>query len=237
MKEIGRGAEAIIFLDKDEKSKEDVVLKRRPKKTYRLDEIDRDLRKHRTKIEANILEKLARKGIRVPLVKKAGDRYKGADSQINDEIVMEYVEGKQVKDLLDQDVAIAERVGEAVASVHAEDIIHGDLTTSNMIFTEGKTAGKIQGRITDASKTVDGQVCLIDFGLAFHSKRIEDKAVDLHLFLQALESKHHRVRDEAWRRFKRGYGHYAQAKAVFRQLDKVEMRGRYKMKRGGRDEA
>ena len=62
-------------------------------------------------------------------------------------------------------------IGESVARIHQKDIIHGDLTTSNMIFKNEK-------------------VFFIDFGLGYISRKIEDKAVDIHLLKQALEAKH-----------------------------------------------
>jgi TP53 regulating kinase and related kinases len=200
MNEIGRGAEAVVFYDE----KTDTVHKTRPQKQYRLAVIDAILRKRRTKMEASILEKLAKKGVLVPkLITKDTDA-----------LVMEFLEGMQVKELLDTHVDLAEAIGRVVAQVHALDIVHGDLTTSNMILKDKK-------------------VYLIDFGLSYHSKRIEDKAVDLHLFLQALESKHFRVKDMAWLLFKKGYAEYAKSEEVLKQLDVVEMRGRHKTKGGG----
>lgn len=221
MREIGRGAEAVVYHDKscgkdggkdrgkdsckDPVLKRDCVLKRRSRKEYRLAVIDEGLRRRRTKAEAGILDNLGKKGILVPPI----------ISWKEDEIIMGFIQGCLVKDVLEKDVAIAEAIGLLVASVHAEDIVHGDLTTSNMIL------GKKQ------------EVWLIDFGLAYHSKRLEDKAVDLHLFLQALESRHYRVKEKAWSLFTKGYLTYALGKDVLARLGIVERRGRYKMKRGG----
>ena len=39
----------------------------------------------------------------------------------------------------------------------------------------------------------NGKVYFIDFGLGFFSNKTEDKAVDLHLLKQALESKHYQI--------------------------------------------
>ncbi|MEM4719744.1 MAG: phosphotransferase, partial [Candidatus Pacearchaeota archaeon] len=101
-------------------------------------------------------------------------------------------------------------VGQIIAKLHKEDIIHDDLTTSNMILKEDK-------------------IYVIDFGLSFISKRIEDKAVDLHLIKQSLEAKH-------WRNFKNLFEwlvksykeNYEKAQEVLERLKKVEKRGRYK---------
>jgi Kae1-associated kinase Bud32 len=205
MKEIGRGAEAVILQEDNADGTlcpKGSIHKVRPRKSYRLEEIDRDLRKRRTKAEGSILEKLKKAGVLVPQVLKRTD----------DEIVMEFVPGKQVKDVLDSDVLLSKKIGAVVRLLHEQDVVHGDLTTSNMIVK-------------------DGEICLIDFGLAYHSKRIEDKAVDVHLFLQALESKHFRVKDEAFRLFKEGYQSYAHSPAVLARLLEVEERGRYKTKK------
>jgi TP53 regulating kinase-like protein len=52
-----------------------------------------------------------------------------------------------------------------------EGVIHGDLTTSNMIYK-------------------DGQIYLIDFGLSYVKNSIEDRAVDLYVLERAFISTH-----------------------------------------------
>jgi Kae1-associated kinase Bud32 len=94
--------------------------------------------------------------------------------------------------------------------MHDKDIIHGDLTTSNMILKE--------------------KVYFIDFGLGFNSTRIEDKAVDLHLLRQAFESKHYKHFEEFFKEVLEGYKLSKNWKEVLNRLEKVEMRGRYKRK-------
>ena len=106
---------------------------------------------------------------------------------------------------------ILESIGEQISKLHDNNIIHGDLTTSNMIVKEGK-------------------VYFIDFGLGFISNKIEDKAVDLHLLKQALESKHHENWEESFNEILRGYNKSKNFKDVINRLDKVERRGRYKLK-------
>lgn len=196
-KEFSSGAEAVIFVKGDD------VKKLRQKKSYRIAEIDSDLRKKRTRSEVRILERLRKGGIPVPAVREVS----------SEEFVMARIPGKAVKEVLDADPGIALQIGEIVGKMHGADVVHGDLTTSNMIIDE------------------KGDVHLIDFGLGFHTKRIEDKAVDIHLFLQALESRHYRVKEGAYASFVRGYTTYAGADAVLKRLEAVEKRGRYKMKK------
>ena len=101
-------------------------------------------------------------------------------------------------------------IGKNIAKLHDADIIHGDLTTSNMILS-GKEV-----------------VYFIDFGLGFISKKIEDKAVDLHLLKQALEAKHFTHWETLFKEVINGYSSSKDSKLVLKQLEKVEKRGRYK---------
>lgn len=197
---IQRGAEAILI------KKENLVLKRRIAKGYRFPQLDEKLRKTRTRSEAKILEKIA-KIIPVPKVLKINEKEK--------EIEMDFVLGLKLSESLDKLKnwkEVCAQIGEGIARLHDAGIIHGDLTTSNLIWVgENK------------------KVYFIDFGLGFHSNNAEDKAVDLHLIKQALEAKHFgRWQDyfnmiiESYRR------NSVRADEVLKRLEKVERRGRYK---------
>lgn len=192
---IGRGAEAILI------QKENGLVKDRIKKSYRLAFLDEKLRRQRTRSEAKLLEK-ASKRIPVPKVLETDEKEK---------IKMEFIEGKKLSehlDSLDNSEEVCEQIGLNAAKLHDSDIIHGDLTTSNMILSSGK-------------------VFFIDFGLGFHSKRIEDKAVDLHLLRQALEAKHFLHWQKLFDAVLKGYNSKDKEKILL-QLQKVEARGRYK---------
>ena len=194
---LGSGAEATVYLDETTTGKR--VIKDRVPKAYRLPRLDEELRRARTRREANILRKLP-----IP-----GPRLLGTDDRAK--IVMSYVDGIPVKRLLDDDVSIARVIGERLARLHDADIIHGDLTTSNMIMRER-------------------DLFFIDFGLSFTSKEAEDKAVDIHLFRQALASKHFRVERQAYDTFLDGYATSPHAPQVLERLKTVERRGRNKAK-------
>ena len=89
---------------------------------------------------------------------------------------MSFIDGKKLSEHLDnfkleEQKEICREIGESVAKLHKNDIIHGDLTTSNMILQKEK-------------------IYFIDFGLGYISRKTEDKAVDLYLLKQALEAKH-----------------------------------------------
>jgi len=195
MKIICQGAEALLYL------KNNKLIKERIPKSYRIKEIDDKLRKFRTRREGKILEKAQ---INVPKVFKIDDK----DMKIE----MEFIPGKLLKDILD-DLSISERnkickqIGEEISKLHEQNIIHGDLTTSNMIYYQDK-------------------IYFIDFGLSFFSHKIEDKAVDLHLLKQALESKHYKHFESSFKTILSSYKN----KEVLSRLQIVEKRGRYKRK-------
>jgi Kae1-associated kinase Bud32 len=73
----------------------------------------------------------------------------------------------------------------------------------------------------------NNQVYLIDFGLAFHSHKIEDKAVDLHLLKQALEAKHFKIAEQA---IKIIFANYKaeQHELIIERIKVIEKRGRYR---------
>ena len=196
MKLIGKGAEAEIYLEDNK------VIKKRIKKNYRIKQIDESLRKTRTRTEAKILKKIP-KEIPAPELLNMDDK--------NMDIEMSFIKGEKVRDILDNNIKICKEIGEKVAILHNHDIIHGDLTTSNMIFNK--------------------EVYFIDFGLSFFSKRVEDKAVDLHLLKQALESKHYKVFEKAFSLVLKGYkltsNNYDD---IMTRFEKVEARGRNKSK-------
>lgn len=119
MKEIGRGAEAVIYLNGNK------VIKERLSKEYRISQLDNTLRKQRTKREAKVLEKL--KPI-APLLINTDD--------CSMKIEMEYLQGPKLRDVLeDNHEHYATEIGKLIAFVHSQGIVHHDLTTSNMIAT------------------------------------------------------------------------------------------------------
>ena len=197
MKKIAQGAEATIFLDRKK------IVKERFRKGYRIPEIDEKLRKGRTRREAKLLEKLNSLQISAPKLVECSE----------DKIIMEYIDGKRLRDVLKKQnyAKICKLVGEQVALLHNNGIIHGDLTTSNMILKQGK-------------------IFFIDFGLSFYSEKVEDKAVDMHLLRQALESKHYKIWEKAFKAVLEGYKKANGYKEIMDRFEQVEERGRYKHK-------
>jgi Kae1-associated kinase Bud32 len=212
---IQQGAEAIIkktnFLFPEKRfseKKEDIctdypiIQKFRIVKGYRIPQLDNKIRLKRTKSESKIIEKLANV-IPVPKIYRV---------EPPSQIFMEYINGlKLSENLEDLDYKkICIEIAEVISKLHDTDIIHGDLTTSNMILKEN-------------------EVYLIDFGLGFHSKKIEDKAVDLHLLSQALNAKHYKIADECIKIILDNYK-ARDFEQIIKRINVIESRGRYKDK-------
>ncbi len=195
---ISQGAEAIII------KKGVAIIKERIKKSYRLPILDERLRKQRTKRESSILEKVS-KLIPVPKLIKTDDK---------ENIEMSFIDGLKLSESMDKmpnALDICKTIGKQIAILHDNNIIHGDLTTSNMILSNK-----------------DKKLYFIDFGLSFHSPRAEDKAVDLHLIKQALEAKHFSRFQAFFSAIKQGYKTSKHSSQVLKRLENVESRGRYK---------
>jgi len=201
-----QGAEAVLYMDKYQDQR--VLVKERIKKGYRNPQLDNKIRSMRTKREENLLDRARRSGVTTP---KIWDVQNFPEFKI----IMEYVDGKRIKDVLNElprskRLEIYSLIGESVAKLHSSDIIHGDLTTSNMILKGNK-------------------LYLIDFGLGKFSQRTEDQAVDLFLLYEALKSTHFKVLKEAWENVLNTYKQkYRKSKEVLSKIEKIKLRRRYK---------
>ena len=194
---IAQGAEATLV------KKDQLLYKSRVPKNYRHAQIDEKLRKSRTKKEIKGLEKARSLGVAVPTLHPSEDKYT---------IVMDYIDGKRLRDAAisdNQDVLdYFQTVGKYLGTLHEAGLIHGDLTTSNILIAE--------------------KVYFIDFGLSFFSDKIEDFSVDLHVFEEALESTHHEFVESYFSSFLKGYELFEKSKEVLQRLEVVRMRGRNK---------
>ena len=199
MRLLKQGAEAKIFFENNN------IIKERISKSYRIKDIDLKLRLYRTRSEAKILNKCSAI-INVPKIIDVDEK--------NMKIKMEFIDGKLLRDLINnlnekERKEIFFEIGNEISKLHDNDIIHQDLTTSNMVF-------------------LDNKIYFIDFGLSFISDRIEDKAVDLHLLKQVLNAKHYLYAEECFNCVLEGYKKSNNYSKVIERFDKVERRGRYK---------
>ena len=211
---IAHGAEAKIFLSNN------FIIKNRIKKSYRIPELDEKIRKRRTKSEAKLLQKASE------IINSPKPFFK---PEISYQIKMPFIDGKKLSEHLDEfslakQKQICRQIGESIAKLHEHDIIHGDLTTSNMIYVPNKKDSVFTNR-DDERKD---KVFILDFGLGFISKKIEDKAVDIHLLKQALEAKHFKHWEILIKEVFKEYEKFKNSKTVLERLKAVEKRGRYK---------
>lgn len=108
---------------------------------------------------------------------------------------------------------LVERIGQILAKMHDEDVIHGDLTTSNMLLRPAQEDG-------------ESQLFVIDFGLSYTSSLPEDKGVDLYVLEKAFLSTHPNT-EELFKKLLKNYAASSnKSSAVIKKLDEIRMRGR-----------
>jgi TP53 regulating kinase-like protein len=204
---IKKGAEASLFLTQWQDRR--VIIKKRLPKKYRPTRLDDQIRTYRTVHEPQLIHGAKQAGVPTPLIYQVNVK--------EGTIIMEFVEGKQVKELLNtqsekERKRTCLRIGKSIGRLHKSGIIHGDLTTSNMILDP------------------DERIVFVDFGLGEKTNELEAKAVDLHLMKRALESTHYRVAQECFNMVIEGYSSVLgseRAKEVLGKIEEIERRGRY----------
>lgn len=126
-------------------------------------------------------------------------------------------ENNRVRDLM-------RRIGHTVGGLHRAGVVHGDLTTSNLMLRQSPTTEDIAA--DDGGLSMDGEVVLIDFGLAMQSNQDEDRAVDLYVLERAFGSTHPRT-EPLFKELLEGYREaYRGAVSALKRLEDVRMRGR-----------
>ncbi len=202
-----KGAEASLFVA-DWHGRHVVIKSRLPKK-YRPEKLDLAIRTYRTIHEPQLMIEAKKAGVPTPTVFQVDVE--------NATIVMEFVEGKQLKQSLgalspEEREDICCIIGESVGKLHHRGLVHGDLTTSNMILDS------------------DGRIFLVDFGLGEKNSELEARGVDLHLLKRALQSTHYKFVEECFQGIVKGYTSVvgeAEAKGVLAKIREIERRGRY----------
>ncbi|KAH8692620.1 kinase-like domain-containing protein [Talaromyces proteolyticus] len=260
-----QGAEAHLYKTTFLTPETPAALKVRPTKPYRHDALDRRLTRQRVLHEARCLLKLVREGVRVPALLSVDwepsggqnqQRLTGAwmlmewidgpavrvvverwevwmkkslgDSSQEDKTAFKEAEENRVKDLM-------KRIGQAVGSMHKAGVVHGDLTTSNLILRPLHTVpGQALEQSFDRDKqmevnespSMEGEIVLIDFGLASSSVQEEDRAVDLYVLERAFGSTHP-MTEGFFDHVLQGYSDsFKGTQSVLRKLEDVRMRGR-----------
>jgi TP53 regulating kinase-like protein len=167
---LSQGAEAIIYSTAE--TGRPTVTKHRFRKRYRHPELDAALTATRLKQEVRSILRARRLGVRAPVVTRV--------DVVRSLLVMQRIDGKTTKEAFlggelgeERKHEVARELGRMIATLHDGDLIHGDLTTSNVMIEE-----------------TTGNVILIDFGLSQLSTLVEDKAVDLYVLERSFRSAH-----------------------------------------------
>ncbi|TRY72748.1 hypothetical protein TCAL_06717 [Tigriopus californicus] len=174
-----QGAEGRLFTG--EYLGQKVLVKQRFPKKYRHPQLDAQLSAQRFRGEVRSLIRCQSLGIRTPTILLAD-----LDQNI---IVMEFLARAQtcryfIQTLLAEDgseprlLALAQVIGKVLALIHSNHIIHGDLTTSNILVAN------------PGAPDCELELVLIDFGLGFAEGSAEDKGVDLYVLERAFLSTH-----------------------------------------------
>lgn len=182
------------------------VIKTRSAKGYRLPQLDAAIARGRMRNEARLLRRAREAGIGAPAVLDADPESRA--------LTLEYLGAEPLRATYDalpprERRAAAAMAGEAIGRLHGAGVIHGDLTTSNMIIREGR-------------------LHLLDFSLGHVSDTLEDRAVDLKAFKDSFVATHLAHAGD----FKTVLAAYERAlgkggKAVPAQIRKIERRRRY----------
>ncbi len=202
-----KGAEASLFLKNWHGRK--VIVKMRFPKRYRPAELDEKIRTYRTAHETQLMHEAKRAGVPTPRIFMVDIK--------NSVITMEFVEGRQVKQVLPhvprkEKQEICAQIGMLIGKMHKSCVVHGDLTTSNMILYG------------------EGKIFLVDFGLSEKTSEVEARGVDLHLMKRALQSTHYQFAEDCFKHVRKGYSLVLgeeESKRVFEKIREIELRGRY----------
>ena len=202
-----KGAEASLYLADWHQRR--VIIKMRIPKKYRSPVLDEQIRSYRTVHEPQLIHEAKEAGVPTPLIYMV--------NVPESSITMEYIEGQQVKQLLNNvpkakrhDICV--KIGESIAQLHSHSLIHGDLTTSNMILNP------------------KGKLFFVDFGLGEKNGELEAQGVDLHLLKRALQSTHYLFWEECFQSVLCGYTSVLGvelAENVYEKIREIEKRGRY----------
>lgn len=183
--------------------------KKRIVKGYRNPLLDAEIRKMRVRVEAKLLKE-ASSAVNVPKILVLDEA--GA------EIIMEFIPGAVLKDSLSAFPDLCIEAGKRIRALHDIGIIHGDLTTSNIIVADTANSQELKDRVKSK-----GLLFFVDFGLGFFSKKLEDRAVDLVVFKKTFNATHSGVKN-GWNLVMRGY---APSKELSQRMDAIEKRARY----------
>lgn len=193
-----------------------VIIKERFPKLYRHPEVDEKLTRRRTTQEVRSILRCRRAGINAPVVYFVDytTHCIFLEDIIHSVTVRDHIASAQASEQNPKHLqTLADKIGETLAQMHDEDVVHGDLTTSNMLLVSGADDQNIK-------------LVLIDFGLSYISALPEDKGVDLYVLEKAFLSTHPKTETLFERLLKSYTSSSKKSSAVIKKLDEVRLRGR-----------
>lgn len=152
------------------------IRKQRRNRSWRHPDLDDRLGRRRMIAEARLLVRLYSNGLNVPLL---------LDCDVFDQqLVMSHIEGKPLIEILNDDsisddvvMGILNNTGQSIRMLHRLAVVHGDLSTNNIIITP------------------QNEAVLIDFGLARIEYETELFGIDLHVLFEILGASHPHRKD------------------------------------------
>uniref|UniRef100_A0A182RSN2 Replication factor C subunit 2 n=1 Tax=Anopheles funestus TaxID=62324 RepID=A0A182RSN2_ANOFN len=183
---VKQGAEAKLYIGTYKGQR--CLVKERFEKKYRHPSLDRQLTRQRIKAEQKAFQRCATAGVLTPA-------FYGADLEER-KIYMEYLDkSRTAKDFIDELTALpqdakesplleklAEKIGSVVGVLHRNNLVHGDLTTSNVLLDPVEEDPE--------DPVFPYRLITIDFGLSHFSDNNENKGVDLYVLERAILSTH-----------------------------------------------
>lgn len=213
MERISTGAEATVYREGMH------IVKVRDPKGYRIAEIDRTVRRLRTRIEIKILKRIEELEIAPKILSDGTVSIILSENPIvrpfaDYSIFMEYIPGRTLKEYIMNMSPEMRRMGIVrdayctIGVLHSNQIVHGDLTPNNIIIEDGK-------------------IKIIDFGLGKISSKPEDMAVDLYVFEKTIAAMIS-ITEDAIKEIITGYlsTNTLNGKDVVSKLKEVRKRGR-----------
>lgn len=188
------------------------VRKERIQKQYRHPELDKRLRSRRLNQELRMLTRLRKAGISVPAVYDVDARRCSFVMQAVAGCTLKtFLHGRQLSELDREVENVMSEVGKVVGRMHGADVVHGDLTTGNVMVKLKKEGC---------------EVSVIDFGLSFSNGTEEDLAVDLYVFERAVIAAHSENAQRLNDTFLSAYTTQLERPGVISRLEDVRGRGR-----------
>ncbi|XP_068567890.1 EKC/KEOPS complex subunit TP53RK [Cebidichthys violaceus] len=209
---VKQGAEARVY--RAEFLGKPTIVKERFPKGYRHPVLDEKLTHRRTVQEVRSILRCRRAGISAPVVYFVDytSHCIFLEEIAGSSTVRDHIASTRRSDCSKELGWLAERVGQILAKMHDEDVVHGDLTTSNMLLRHQEDR--------------ESELFLIDFGLSYISALPEDKGVDLYVLEKAFLSTHPNT-EALFERLLKSYAAASmKSSVVIKKLDEVRLRGR-----------